>query len=185
MVGVLVGTLFLSVSLSPSLLPRPFAVQGVLFGLSFAAGYGLGVAAPGLWRFLQLPVACGRNAGRLSIIAGILCAAVAVIFLWQASTWQNSLRELMGMEESVGLRPAFVGPIAALLFAALLLLARLFRRTFRFLSRQLARVVPPRISQFVGVLVAVVFFWAWIDGVLFSFLLRTADQSFQQLDALI
>ena len=43
-VGVLLGTLFLSVSLSPSLLPRPFAVQGVLSGLSFAFGYGLGVA---------------------------------------------------------------------------------------------------------------------------------------------
>ena len=35
------------------------------------------------------------------------------------------------------------------------------------------------------VFIAVVFFWSWIDGVLFSFLLRTADQSFAQLDALI
>lgn len=184
-VGVLLGTLFLSVSLSPSLLPRPFAVQGVLSGLSFAFGYGLGVAGLGLWRFLQLPVAETQIAQRLSIIAAILCTLIAVTFLWQASTWQNSIREMMGMEESVGLQPAIVGPIAALVFAVLLTLARLFRRTFRFLSRQLARFVPGRVSQVAGVFIAVVFFWSWIDGILFSFLLRTADQSFAQLDALI
>ena len=71
-VGVLVGTVFLSVSLSPSLLPRPFAIQGVLSGLSFAAGYGLGVAGLGLWRFMQLPVAGKQTARRLSTIAGAL-----------------------------------------------------------------------------------------------------------------
>ena len=185
MVGVLAGTLFLSASLSPSLLPRPYVIQGVLSGLSFAIGYGVGVAGLGLWRFLELPVAGPRTARVLSIVAGLLCAVVAVTFLWQASTWQNALRELMGMEASVGLRPAIVGPVAVLVFVVLLVLARLFRRTFRFLSRQIARFVPPRISHMVGIVASVLLFWAWINGVLFSFLLSTADQSFQQLDALI
>ena len=185
MVGVLAGTLFLSASLSPSLLPRPYGVQGILSGLSFAIGYGVGVAGLGLWRFLELPVAGPRTARVLSIVAGLLCAVVAVTFLWQASTWQNALRELMGMEASVGLRPAIVGPVAVLVFVVLLVLARLFRRTFRFLSRQIARFVPPRISHMVGIVASVLLFWAWINGVLFSFLLSTADQSFQQLDALI
>jgi uncharacterized membrane protein len=184
-VGVLVGTVFLSVSLSPSLVPRPFVVQGALSGLSFAVGYGLGVGALALWRFLHLPVASQRTAHLVAIAAGGACALIAVAFLWQASTWQNSLRELMGMEETVGLRPAVVGPIAVLVFVVVLVLARLFRLLFQFLSRQLARVVPRRISQLVGVVVAVIVFWSWIDGVLFSVLLRTADRSFQQLDALI
>lgn len=184
-VGVLVGTVFLSVSLSPSLLPRPIFVQGVLSGLSFAAGYGLGVAGLWLWGFLQLPVAGARSARALSMVAGLLCAAIAVMFLWQASTWQNSIRELMGMEDTVGFGPAIVGPTAVLVFAVILALARLFRRSFRFLSRQLARYVPPRISHMVGIVLSAIVFWSAIDGILFSFLLRTADQSFQQLDALI
>jgi uncharacterized membrane protein len=70
-------------------------------------------------------------------------------------------------------------------FAVLLGLARIFRRTFRLLSRQLARFVPPRISHLVGIALAVALFWSALDGVLFGFLLRTADQSFQQLDALV
>jgi uncharacterized membrane protein len=184
-VGVLVGTLFLAVSLAPSLLPRPFAVQGVLSGVSFAIGYGLGVGAVALWNVLHLPVAGPRLARLLTIAGGVSCAIVAIVFLWQASTWQNSIRALMGMEESAGLRPSAVGPIALLVFFVLLLLARLFRRLFGFLSVRIAAYVPPRVSHLVSIAVSVFVFWAWIDGVLFSWLLRTADQSFQQLDALI
>ena len=185
MVGVLLGTVFLSVSLSPSLLPRPTAVQGLLAGVSFAIGYGLGIGCMALWKFLQLPVAGPRLARYMTITAAVLCGLIAASFLWQAAAWQNALRALMGMDAIDGLQPAAVGPIAALVFAVLLTLARLFRRTFLFLSRQLARYVPPRISHLVGIMLSVMLFWSAVDGVLFNFLLRTADQSFQQLDALI
>ena len=184
-VGVLLGTVFLSVSLAPSLLPRPPAVQGLLAGVSFAIGYGLGVAGLALWKFLHVPVAGPRLTRLLTLAAAVLCALIAVFFLWQASSWQDSLRAMMGMQESAGLRPAAVGPVAVLVFALLLTLARLFRRTFHLLSRQLARFVPPRISHLAGIVIAVLLFWSAVDGVLFNFLLRTADQSFAQLDALI
>lgn len=110
---------------------------------------------------------------------------VAITFLWQASTWQNAIHELMGMEQSAALRPAIIGPIAALVFVVLLMLARGFRHMFRFLARHLAVYVPRRVSHLVSLVLSVIVFWAWIDGMLFSFLLNTADKSFQQLDALI
>ena len=184
-VGVLVGTVFFAISLSPSLLPRPFVVQGVLSGASFAVGYGLGVAGLALWRFLNLPVAGPQPRRALTIIGGALCALVAIAFLWQASTWQNSIRAAMGMEEDWGLRPAVIGPVAILVFAVLLTLARLFRRLFRLLSRRLGAYVPPRVSHVVSIVVSVAVFWSLIDGMLVSSLLRFADNSFQQLDALI
>ncbi|WP_020503446.1 alpha/beta hydrolase [Lamprocystis purpurea] len=184
-VGLLVGTVFFAFSLAPSLLPRPFFIQGILSGLSFSAGYGLGVATVALWNYLQLPVWRLRTAIIIKSIAALLCLFVAVSFLWQATSWQNALREMMGMEESAGLQPLMLGLIAVLLFVVLLALARLFRWVFRILSVKLRRFVPPRISHLLGIIAAVALFWSVIDGVLLSSLLRVADRSFQQLDALI
>jgi uncharacterized membrane protein len=183
--GLLVGTVFFAFSLTPSLLPRAFFVQGILSGLSFSAGYGLGVATVALWNYLQLPVWRMRTAMIAKTIAALLCLFVAVSFLWQATGWQNALRAMMGMEESAGLQPFMLGLIAVLVFVVLLAVARSFRWIFRILSAQLRRFVPPRISHLLGLVAAVALFWSLIDGVLLSGLLRAADRSFQQLDALI
>ncbi len=66
LVGVLVGTVFFAVSLSPSLLPRPFAVQGILSGVSFALGYGLGVAALSLCCRTPALAVAGQRLGAAS-----------------------------------------------------------------------------------------------------------------------
>ena len=41
--GLVVGTLFFALSLTPSLLPRSALIQGLVSGILFAVGYGLGV----------------------------------------------------------------------------------------------------------------------------------------------
>jgi len=184
-IGLLVGTVFFAFSLTPSLLPRPFLIQGVLSGLSFAAGYGVGVGSVWLWHYLQLPVLRSRWALLMKGVAAVLCALVAVSFVWQANTWQNSIRAMMGMEESTGGQPVLLALMAALVFLVVLGLARLFRRIMHALSMRLRRYVPDRISHLTGIVVAVVLFWSVIDGVLMTTLLRVADRSFQQLDALI
>jgi len=184
-VGLLVGTVFFAFSLTPSLLPRPFLIQGVLSGLSFAAGYGVGVGSVWLWRYLQLPVFRSRWALLMKGVAAVLCALIAVSFVWQANIWQNSIRAMMGMEESTGGQPVLLALMAALVFLVVLGLARLFRRIMHALSVRLRRYVPDRLSHLTGIVVAVVLFWSVIDGVLITTLLRVADRSFQQLDALI
>lgn len=184
-VGVLVGTLFFALSLSPSLLPRPTLVQGALAGVTFAVGYGIGVALVRLWRFLQLPVPGPMASRWMTLTVGTACLVVAVTFLWQASTWQNTIRAMMGMPDDLPSRPVVIGAVAALLFLALLAFARLFRRMFRFLFGRLVAHVPPRVSYFVSVLATLAIFWSLVDGVLVGNLLNLADRSFQRLDALI
>lgn len=45
-VGIALGTLFFAAALTPSLVPRTYMMQGILGGVAFGSGYGIGV----LWR---------------------------------------------------------------------------------------------------------------------------------------
>jgi uncharacterized membrane protein len=184
-VALLLGAVFFAFSLTPSLLPRPFLIQGALSGVSLAAGYGLGVAGLALWNYLQLPLLRGRAALVAKVVVALIAIGVALTFLWQASHWQNSIRALMGMETTPGAHPALIGVVAIVVFLVLLGLACVFRWVFHRLSGWLHRYVPARVSYLVGITAAFLLFWTVIDGVLVSSVLRIADRSFQQLDALI
>lgn len=48
-VGLVFATLFFAASVTPSLLPRNFFVQGLLSGFAIAVGYGVGIACVWLW----------------------------------------------------------------------------------------------------------------------------------------
>jgi len=183
--GLLLGTLFFAASLTPSLLPRSHGMQGVVSGLSLAAGYGLGVFGRWLWRYLELPVPAPRHQRIVTIIAAILCIVTALIFLRQASEWQNSIRMLMELEPLDTARPIRVGLIAALVFAILLAVGRFFLLIRKLISNRLHRVVPRRIATVLSVFAALALFWSVIDGVMLRFMLRAADTSFQQFDALM
>src|SRR5262245_29682526 len=96
--GLVLGTLFFAASLTPSLLPRSYLTQGLLSGFSRAAGYGIGVFGHWLWIYLELPLARGHLLRLAKLAAAVTSAVVAVIFLWQAARWQNSIRVLMELE---------------------------------------------------------------------------------------
>ncbi|MCH8542321.1 MAG: alpha/beta-hydrolase family protein [Alcanivorax sp.] len=176
--GLTVATLFFAFSLTPSLVPRPFVAQGLISGLSFTAGYALGVWALWLWGWLGIPQLRGRVALWLRVATAVLCVLVAMVFLWRAAGWQNDLRGLMGMPEDAGVRPFGIGVITVLLFVGVLCVARLFRLVFGLIAKQLRRVIPPRIAHGVGLVLAFMLFWSVGNGVLFSMALRGADASY-------
>jgi uncharacterized membrane protein len=183
--GVLLGALFFAASLTPSLIPRDFALQGALGGVAFAAGYGLGVVTLWLWEYLELPAA-GLGLRRVATwAAAAVAAAIVASFLWKAAEWQNSIRVLMDLPPVETAQPLKVGLVAAAVALVLILLGRLFERTRRLLSGGLERVAPRRLSRILGVVAALTLFALVINGVLFKGLLRLADQSFAAFDALI
>jgi uncharacterized membrane protein len=184
-VGLLVGTLFFAASLTPSLIPRSFLMQGILSGFSFAAGYGIGVFGLWLWSYLELPQPRDRNARIIKLAAAIICAAIALVFLWRASGWQNSIRVLMDMQPVDSAHPLRVGAIALLTFIVLLTFARLFQLTFLFLSGRLRRYVPRRIAYVIGIAIAAVLFGTVVNGVIFRYALHVLDGSYQKLDELV
>ena len=183
--GLLLGTLLAAFSLTPSLLPRSALMQGILAGLSLAAGYAIGCVFDLTWRYLELPVPPARTARIVRLAAGVVCLAIGVAFLLRAPEWQNSIRVLMDMPPVEGTRPFAIALVALSLFAAVVIVARLFRLTYRVIHDHLPHFLPPRVARLIGAVAAAFLFWSLIDGVLFRYLLSTIDKSFQQLDALV
>ena len=181
--GILVGTLFFAASLTPSLMPRGWVLQGVLSGFAMGVGYAIGVAYRWLWDYLEFPFPERRTHRILLWSAVVVCVGVTVAFLWQASGWQNSVRELMGLEPVDTARPFRVGLLAYLVFTVLLGFGRLFHLTHRFIAVRLGEGIPRRVANVVSVVLAATLFWSVIDGVLVSWALERADATFQELDA--
>ncbi|WP_084078331.1 alpha/beta-hydrolase family protein [Demequina sp. NBRC 110057] len=101
-VGSVLGVLFVVLSLTPSLLPRPAWGQGLVSGLAFAVGYGLGVLA---WRLVRL-ASVGRIRWDASAPGWIVAAANVLAFvavLPLGVRWQNDVREAVGLADADGL----------------------------------------------------------------------------------
>ncbi|MGV2897762.1 alpha/beta hydrolase [Achromobacter sp. AGC78] len=184
-VGLLLGTLFFAASLTPTLVPRTHLTQGVLAGACLAAGYGLGVLWHWLWAYLELPEPRGRAARIINAAITVACLAVLVLFLWRAAHWQNTIRALMDMEPVTSAHPFKVSAIALLTFAVLLGLGRLFKLVTRALAAQVRRVVPRRVANVAGAVIAIVIFWSLANNVLFRAALHVLDASFREFDALL
>lgn len=182
--GIVAGFAFFAASLTPSLMPRSFIVQGALSGISAAVGYLFGVVLTWLWQYLELPTARTRLLPlKYVVFAGGLLVSVA--FLWRAAGWQNSIRELWHMPPLDTAEPTKLAAVAALVFLVAILVARLFELTVSWISKRLNRFVPRRVSNVVGGLLAAFLFWSVVEGVLLRGALHLADSSFRKVDALI
>lgn len=183
--GLALGTLFFVASLTPTLIPRTYLTQGVLSGACFAVGYGIGVAWRWLWTYMELPEPRERLLLSLKIAVAAACAVIAILFLWWAAEWQNSIRRLMQLEPVTSGHPVEVCFIAIATFLVVIALARLFKGISRWFSERLGRFVPRRVSKVIGFAVAILLFWTMANGVLFRYVLHLADSSFAAVDALI
>jgi len=182
-IGLILGVLFLALSLTPSLVPRPLIFQGLVSGLSLTLGYALGVSVRWLWAYLGLPQAGDRLARILTASGAVVGVAFLGLFIWQASEWQNSVRQLMHLPPASGVSPFSLAAVTLLSFGVLVSLARLFRRTFVIIAARFDRFLPAHVANVVGVALSGALFWAVLDGVLITAALRFADGVSQQVDA--
>ncbi|TYR29554.1 hypothetical protein FY036_22115 [Mesorhizobium microcysteis] len=183
--GLFLGTLFFIASLTPTLIPRDFFTQGALSGACFAVGYAVGVGLRWLWAYLELPEARERLLLGIKAALAALCVVVGFVFLWRTAEWQNSIRELMGMEPITSAHPIKLCLVAIATFLLLIGLARLFKVAINLFLRLLPQFVPPKVSRLIGFTLAVLVFWTIANGVLFRYTLHVLDSSFATFDALI
>lgn len=183
--GLLIGTALFAISLTPSLLPRTALFQGVLSGCSFAAGYGIGSSLQWLAVFLGLRMPPGRVSRAVTIAAAVASLALVLVALGYTSTWQNSVRAVMGMppvESTDTLRIAAVAfPVALLL----ILIGKGIVTLVRLVWHWLLPYVPSRTALVGSLIIVAIVGGTLIDGVLLRSLLRVADRFYEQLDEVV
>lgn len=176
---LLLGLLFFAASLTPSLIPRGPAVQGVLGGLVTAIGYLIGQIVGLLWRAADLPRLSGRPARILTIAIAIPLAAFFLWVLGSSLTWQNDLRQKMGMEPDEALRLATIVVVATATFALAFATGRLVAGLFRLVRAWFYRVMPPRRANVLGfVVVVLILFVVTRDGIV-DRVVTSLDQGYE------
>ncbi|WP_433296384.1 alpha/beta hydrolase [Actinoplanes sp. CA-030573] len=173
--GFGLSAVFYCLSFTPSLLPRPWFLQGVVAGLTAAIGYAVGTAAGALVRLRWWP------SRRAELIAWrLLFALVPVliaVFLWLGVRWQRDLRVRLGMQPQQEYDALRTVGISLLTFGLLLLTARLLRFAAYGVARVLGRVVPESAAYCAGFVVVTMLSYGAADGLLFDNLYTTADRS--------
>jgi len=184
-VGLVTGVIFFCGSLTPSLLPRHPAAQGVLSGLALAVGYGLGVGAMMLYRFLELRE-LGTKKSRIVklvfLVAGLVAAAAT---LGRMANWQNSIRSLMEMPEIDSGYPTTVVGVALVSALTLILLVRLLIMLIGQLSRWLQKLMPRRVAVFLSATVIGLIVINLVNGVIIKQTVRLLDEAFAAVDQAI
>lgn len=184
-VGLTLGALFFAAALTPTLIPRSYLTQGALAGGCFAIGYFAGVLWRRLWHYLELPEPFARTRSIANALVAAGCLLVVIVSLWRTTEWQNAIRAVMKMAPVETAHPLKVCAIALITFVVLLVLGRLFTLIARFLAARIRRVIPRKVANVIGVLVAALLFWSIASNVLIRTAFNAFDSSFRELDVLL
>lgn len=184
-VGLMLGALFFAAALTPTLIPRTYLTQGALAGGCFAIGYFAGVLWRKLWHYLELPEPSARARSIANALVATGCLLVVLVSLWRATEWQNAIRTVMKMAPVETAHPFKVCAIALVTFVMLLVLGRLFALIARFLAARIRGVIPRKVANVIGVLVAGLLFWSVASNVLIRTAFNALDSSFRELDVLL
>ena len=163
--GTAVGMLLLWLSLTPSLLPRGPLFQGIVSGAAGAIGYGIGVLAVWLIRFMRSRAdspAPPRWAWPILVAVGALGLVLGIVYF---RYWQDHVRDLMGVPRLHWYNYIQAGLLAVVVLFAFVEIGQLFGRLVRFLARQLGRIAPPRVSFVVTVILVLSVGIALLNGV--------------------
>lgn len=181
-VGVLFALAAFFASLTPSLLPRTWAVQGLVTGLASSVAYGIGVAIT--WTVRRAGVRRpGPRLRRITwTVVGAACVVLVPLALVLSARWDGELRRRLDMPPSRGHLFVLLFLVAALVFVAVVGVARLVHRLYAAVEARLAPRIPAPAARLIasGLVAGLVVSLA--SGVLYRSSLAAADAAFAARD---
>ncbi|MFD4180511.1 alpha/beta hydrolase [Rhodococcus sp. NPDC058514] len=176
--GLAVALLFFCWSMTPSLLPRVWYLQGVATGISLATGYGIGVLAAWLVRRCGVTPSYSERTRRIGWLTLLGLTVVAVpTFLVLGSWWQQIVRDLAGVERINRANYLLILLLALVLAGVILTAARGIRRGTRALTRLGGRYVPVPAARLASVALVIVLAFFVVNGLVYQGLIGMANRS--------
>src|SRR5690349_2441693 len=168
-------------SFTPSLLPRGGVVQGLVWGITAAIGYGLGVLFAWIWRAFadREP----RRPRRRSWLVFFISAAVLVVVSFGLGQyWQYQIRKLMGVTDySIPL--VIASPfVAAAVFCLLLLIGRGLRGLYRWVAQLLSRWIGRRAAHATGWILVAGLAYLVVSGLLLQGFVNVMNSAYSVRD---
>ncbi|OBG30563.1 hypothetical protein A5672_01820 [Mycobacterium alsense] len=180
--GTAVGLIFILLSLTPSLLPRGALFQGLVSGIAGAIGYGFGVFAVWLVRFMRTrkhsPPA-PRWAWMVLVPLGAIGMVLMAIWF---HVWQDNVRDLMGVEHLKWYDYPIAGILSLVVLFTLVEIGQFIRWLVTFLVGELDRVAPFRLSVTIVIIALVVLTITLLNGVVLKFAMRTMNNTFASVN---
>jgi uncharacterized membrane protein len=168
-------------SFTPSLLPRGGIVQGLIWGITAAIGYGLGVLAASIWR--AFADRGPRHPRRRSWTVLFISAAVLVVISFGLGQyWQSEIRKLMGVTDySIPLVVA--SPfVAAAAFCLILLIGRALRGLYRWVANLLNRWIGRRAAHAIGWILVTGLAYLVVSGLLLQGFVNILNDAYSVRD---
>lgn len=175
---LLLGLLFFSASLSPSLIPRDWLIQGVLGGVVMALGYLIGRILVSLWRLMELPRLNNRAKKIVYPACGTPVLAILLLCLYNAHRWQNGIRERISMEPVDSAHTTQMVLTAAAVFIALTLSGYALKYVFVRLRNRLYRYLPRRTANVAGFILTVLLVLIVTRNGVLDQVIASLDQSY-------
>ncbi|MGV0718798.1 alpha/beta-hydrolase family protein [Mycolicibacterium sp. XJ662] len=180
--GTAMGLVFIWFSLTPSLLPRGPLFQALVSGGAGATGYGIGVFAVWLTRYM-LSKGYSPSAPRLAwiglVIVGIVGQVLMIIYF---HVWQDEVRDLVGVPRMGIWDHVLTAVLSIVVLFVLVEIGQLIGRLVRFLVRQLGRFAPPRVSAVVVVILLLALSIALLNGVVVRYAMSTINNTFSSVN---